>query len=143
VQASARSIKSACVHCYPYFKDIAALVSSPFMHLISLNISSVLTAYHFLILVDNDWPLLRKLKLKLIFSDTTLVIQKLVAAPWSQLEELDLGPSTLKIPDAQLLVRKWFEGTAVVSTCTCHIIEQRNCCCLQSAREQLESAAVH
>ncbi len=86
------------------------------MHLISLNISSVLTAYHFLILVDNNWPLLRKLKLKLIFSDTTLVIQKLVAAPWSQLEELDLGPSTLKIPDAQLLVRKWFEGTAVVST---------------------------
>jgi len=72
------------------------------MHLISLNPSSVLTAYRFLILVDNNWPLLRKPKLELVFSDTTLVIQKLVAAPWSQLEELDLGSSTLKIPDAQL-----------------------------------------
>ena len=28
-----------------------------------------------------DWPLLRKLKLELVFSDTTLMIQKLVAAP--------------------------------------------------------------
>jgi hypothetical protein len=44
--------------------------------------------------------------LTLMLSETFAVIQKLVAPPWSQLEELDLGSSRLKIPNVELLVKK-------------------------------------
>ena len=51
------------------------------------------TAYQFLTVMDSTWPLLKKLELELVFSNTTLVIQKLtiVAAPWCTAGGAGLG----------------------------------------------------
>ena len=109
----------SCVQAPPQSKDIAALVPAPFEHLKTLNVSSALTVHHFSFLLNGRWPLLRKLNLTLV-RDLCL-IQKIVAAPGSQVKELDFRSLRLKIPGVELLVKKWHLKTLQLRVC--HSIE--------------------
>ena len=84
-------------------KDIAALVSAPFMHLTNLHICATLSVSQVSELTKGDWPMLRKLTLYIQLW-TSESIQQITAAPWPQLEELEFG--TLDATHLKLLVKK-------------------------------------
>ena len=86
-------------------KDIAALISAPFMNLTNLHISSTLSVSQVSILTTGDWPMLRNVTLYIPL-ETPASIQKITAAPWPQLEELDFDWTTLYGTDLKLLVEK-------------------------------------
>ena len=60
--------------------------------------------------MDSTWPLLKKLELELVFSNTTLVIQKLtiVAAPWRTAGGAGLGIINAENPRCTVLSEEVF-----------------------------------
>lgn len=101
VHAQVRSVSQRSLQS----KDMAALVSALFTHLTNLHISATLSVSQVSILTTGDWPMLRKVTLYIPL-DTLASIQKIKAAPWPQLEELDLGLTSLHASDLKLLVEK-------------------------------------
>lgn len=99
VHARVRSVSQQSLH----FKELAALVAAPFF-LTDLHISSTLSVSQVSVLIRGDWPMLQKLTLYIPLG-TSASIQKITAAPWPQLEELDFGPTELEATHFKLLVK--------------------------------------
>ena len=83
LHARVRSVSQRSLLC----KDIAALVSAPFIHWTDLHISSRSSVLQVSLLTNGEWPMLHKLELY-VPRGTSATIQQITAAPWPQLEEL-------------------------------------------------------